>query len=302
MTIDNDCYYHCYFTNRDACIDVSPLLSSTWPRLSSFKISGFITCDHKIATRFLAEHQDLRAISATQTLSPVLPTFPFYIDNEYLVTVLSLSNILENAAAGGRAFLPNLQTLDVHPELARSILRAIIRHRPPSSSSYRLTSISTLEPRDWGHLNKPHVQEDHGIDENLNLLKTFSNVRSLAVKDVRTLGELDSLFTAIGPRLKSLQIEESDLTRHYRHNQSTLRSDLLHILSRWPRLESFLWIGLWNQDGNISPKTTLKIAREIGAVCPALKRVLWVNETLAVLERNGAGEVVKVRKSVFLKE
>jgi len=83
------------------------------------------------------------------------------------------------------------------------------------------------------------------------------------------------------------------LLQPYRIN---LHSDLLPYLSRLPRLESFLWTRLWDPSEGISSQTTLKIARDIGSACPALKRVLWVDGTLALLERNGTGEVVGVNK------
>ena len=46
----------------------------------------------------------------------------------------------------------------------------------------------------------------------------------------------------------------------------------------------------------MSSKTMLRISSEVGAACPALKRVLWMDGSAALLERDGAGEVVEVKK------
>ena len=144
-----------------------------------------------------------------------VPSSHSNVDHEYLLVVLGLSGRV--ATGGGRAFRPNLETLDAQPQLARSILRAMIRHRPHSSFSHCLTPIGILEPRDSGGCSAQDVDHHDVVvddlsetppgmsagdetDETVNFLGTFTNVRSLTVRDVCTLVHVDSSFTAVDPR------------------------------------------------------------------------------------------------------
>ena len=58
---------------------------------------------------------------------------------------------------------------------------------------------------------------------------------------------------------------------------------LLPYLARWPRLESFIGMRLWALDlADVLSIRTLEIAMEIGAACPSLKKVSWVDGTVVL--------------------
>jgi len=229
-------YY--FFIYHKRYIDITPLFSSaTWPRLSYLTLSD-LTIDDKVATRFLAAHHGLREISVSLSLDKAVdgqPKVPFNIDKDFLTTLLGDNSNKEDdtratvkGAGTGRAFLSNLEILAVHPQLARSILHAITQHHPSSSFSHCLRSIGTIEPRDWGSV--PEIESDYagerllmydsetpppqtsasdadGTDEDINLFEKLTKVRSLVVRNIRSLSQLDSLVTATGPRLESLCVE-----------------------------------------------------------------------------------------------
>lgn len=236
MKIYNLYYYLIY--HKSPYIDIASLFSSAiWPRLSSLTLSDLTIRDDKVATRFLAAHPGLREISVSLSVDTAvdgIPEIPFNIDADFLAALGGNNPDKDDdikAAMEGygtrRAFLPNLETLGVHSQLARSILRAITKHRS-LSFSHCLRSIGTIEPRDWGcsvseiDLDDPwerlfvddsetppqtSASDVDVMDENTNLLETLINVRSLVVRNIRRLSQLDSLFTATGPRLENLRVE-----------------------------------------------------------------------------------------------
>ena len=96
----------------------------------------------------------------------------------------------------------------------------MIRHRPPPSL-HCLTSLGILEPRDLG-CSTPQVDEDDlqgsGTDENVNLLEALTNARSIKVRGVATLSQLDSLLEVFGTRLESIWMEAQSLACLVNHD------------------------------------------------------------------------------------
>ena len=102
---------------------------------------------------------------------PGVSKVPFNIEEDFLAAVSGDdSNKADDTratvegAGGGLVLLPDLKTLAVYSQPARSVLRAITKHRPTSSFSHCLRAIGTVELRDWG-CSVPQIdQKDAGHD------------------------------------------------------------------------------------------------------------------------------------------
>ncbi|KAF9461100.1 hypothetical protein BDZ94DRAFT_858896 [Collybia nuda] len=299
LTILDRGFYHGYGGNPFT--DITPIVSAAhWPHLSSIRLSDIIIEDEAMAV-FLSQHPSLREITAFLSLSDSdLPKLPFSLDGLEL----------------DKSFLPNLETIDLAPDLARPILRALSR---PSS----IQSISTIEPCEWDAAEDEPEEYVSSLDdtwgaptgqdvddENIsqladtwgvpvaekcsegetsktNLLEGMSNLRSLRVKDLRSFAQLEKLVGAT-PNIESIYFTGRILDALREPRES--HSELLPYISKWPRLTTFL--GMTLLPGDVRLGEASSVIDEIVRACPNLREVSWVGGTAtAVLVKDEGGSV-----------
>ena len=185
-----------------------------WHHLSTLKLRDVVVSD-AVMTTFLNTHPNLRTLSMSLSLEDDLPDLPF--DAESYITDLSRNEILSN-----------IESLHISPPRAlRPVLRSLKRPSP------FLHSLGTLEPCDWNASEDLHTDENYvsslddvwgyssptetqmtedgspgGSRELSNLLSGISNVRSLAVTDVKDFRQLDKLVHAT-PELETIVFSNS---------------------------------------------------------------------------------------------
>jgi hypothetical protein len=210
---DHDFYYKC---GGSPYTNITPIISRLmghWYHLSTLKLRDVVVSD-AIMTTFLNTHPNLRTLSMSLSLEDDLPDLPF--DAESYITDLSRNEILSN-----------IESLYISPSRAlRPVLRSLKRPSP-------LHSLGTLEPCDWNASEELHADENYvsslddvwgyssptetqmaedgspgGSRELSNLLSGISNLRSLAVTDVKDLWQLDKLVRAT-PELETIVFSNS---------------------------------------------------------------------------------------------
>ena len=211
---DHDFYYR---YGGNPYTNISPIVSRLmghWHHLSTLKLHDVVVSD-AIMTTFLNTHPNLRTLSMSLSLEDDLPDLPF--DAESFITDLSRNEILSN-----------IESLHISPPRAlRPVLRSLKRPSP------LLHSLGTLEPCDWNASEELHADENYvsslddvwgyssptetqmvedgspgGFRELSNLLNGISNIRSLAVTDVKDLRQLDKLVRAT-PELEAVLFTNS---------------------------------------------------------------------------------------------
>jgi hypothetical protein len=131
----------------------------------------------------------------------------------------------------------------------------------------------------WGYTS-PSPTENGGSPggsrELSNLLCGISNLRFLAVTDVKDLRQLDKLVRAT-PQLEVIVFSNSF---GYLASHRSPHAELIPHLSRWSRLTTLHGLSLWplgDDNLDVSSDLSLSIARDIVAKCPLLHRVSWID-------------------------
>ncbi|KAJ3501428.1 hypothetical protein NLJ89_g9345 [Agrocybe chaxingu] len=270
------------FTNISSILSSNPL-----PCLSSLKLQDILIDDNMLA-HFIVAHPNLHHLSAFLSIDgDSLSSFPFALEGyeDELIDIL-----------------PNLLTIDLPPEPLRIILRGLKR---PSV----IREISVVEPCDWDAYEDSESEEHVSSLDDVwgapegslespvegprrtqlkNLLLDMPELRSIVVKDVVSLSQLDKLIKAV-PNVESVTFR--GLFIGHLGNHLSPHAELLPYIARWPRLKNLRGCHLFpGTSVDLASTDTLAAAKEIVQACPLLRSVSWHGQSVKLVQADD-GEV-----------